>query len=76
MWKNHLEVWEMKVWDVSKYHNNVPSFFCDSDIDKFLNYNNITHKLRDTHQARDYHPYHYYYYYYYYTVFWSCKGDY
>lgn len=54
----------------------MPSFFCDSDIDKFLNYNNITHKLRDTHQARDYHPYHYYYYYYYYyTVFWCCKGD-
>ena len=53
----------------------MPSFFCDSDIDKFLNYNNITHKLRDTHQARDFHPYHYYYYYYYYTVFWCCKGD-
>lgn len=55
------------------YHNYVPSFFCDSDIDKFLNYNNITHKLIDTHQVRDYHPYHYYYYYYYYhhhhTVF-------
>lgn len=61
---------------VFRYHNNVPSFFCDSDIDKFLNYNNITHKLRDTHQAMDYHPYHYYYYYYYYyTVFLCCKGD-
>lgn len=55
--------------DASRCHNDVPSFFCESDIDKFLNYNNITHKLRDTHQARDYHPYHYYYYYYYYTVF-------
>lgn len=53
--------------DIPRYHNNVPSFFCDSDIDKFLNYNNITHKVRDTHQARDYHPYHYYYYYH--TVF-------
>lgn len=54
----------------------MPSIFSDSDIDKFLNYNNITHKLRDTHQARNYHPYHYYYYYYYYTVFWCWEGDY
>lgn len=41
--------------EVTKYlafTTNVPSFFffffyCDSDIDKFLNYNNKTHKLID-----------------------------
>lgn len=33
--------------------SHVPSLFCNSDIDNFLNYNNITHKLSDTHQARD-----------------------
>lgn len=54
--------YRLNEWDVSKYHNNVPSFFSDSDIDESLNYNNITHKLKDT-QAKDYHPYHYYYYY-------------
>jgi hypothetical protein len=42
------------------------SFFnCDSDIDKFFNYNNKTHKLIRHRQAGHYHPYYYYYYYHY-----------
>lgn len=41
-----------------KYHNDVPSYFCESEL---LNYNIITQKIKDTHQARDYHPYHYNY---------------
>lgn len=41
--KKDPEFWRMNERDVLKYHNNVPSFFVVY-MDKFLNYNNITHK--------------------------------